>query len=210
MRESWAADLRDPSETLSMFLPLQAFSDFAAERNQSFVEVQCIHDTPCFDDVMLHLAQSMLPALLRPDEVCSIYVDQVFLAIRDHLASTYGVFHQKEVLHRSGLSRHQMRIALEFIDANLSKDFGLEDIAKACAASVSSVTRGFKSTLGVSPHQWVLGRRIALAQRLMRGTKKSLSEIAAISGFVDQSHLSRVFCRRVGVSPALWRRRLNC
>lgn len=209
MRESWAADLKDPSDNLSMFLPLQTFADFASERNQTFVEMQCIHDTPCFDDVMLHLAQSMLPALLRPQEVRSIYLDQVFLAMRDHLASTYGVFHRKELMEKGGLSRYQTNIALEFIEANLCTDFGLEGIAKACAASVSSLTRGFKSTLGVSPHQWVLGRRIVLAQRLMRGTKKSLSEIAALSGFVDQSHLSRVFVKRVGLPPAAWRRQFN-
>lgn len=209
MRESWAADLRDPSETLSMFLPLQAFSDFAAERNQSFVEMQCVHEVPCFDDVMLHLAQSMLPALLRPHEISSIYLDQVFLAIRDHLASTYGVFHRKENLNKSGLSGYQINIALEFIEENVSKDYGLEDIARACGASVSSLTRGFTSTLGVSPHQWVLGRRVVLAQRLMKGTTKSLSEIAVMSGFADQSHLSRVFTRRIGMSPAFWRRQLN-
>ena len=209
MRESWAADLRDPCETLSMFLPLQAFADFASERNQSFVEVQCIHDTPRYDKVMLHLVQSMLPALLRPHEVSGIYLDQVFLAVRDHLASTYGVFHHKKVFDKSGLSRHQMSIALEFIEASLSGNQGLEDIAKACAASVSSLTRGFKSNLGVSPHQWVLRRRIARAQRLMSETRKSLSEIAVLCGFVDQSHLSRVFVGRVGMSPALWRRQFN-
>ncbi len=209
MRESWAADLRDPSETLSMFLPLQAFRDFAIERNQAFVEVQCIHDVPCFDDVMSHLAQSMLPALLRPHEVSSIYLDQVFRAITDHLASAYGVFHRREMLDKSGLSRHQTSIALEFIEANLSKDYGLEDIARACAASVSSLTRGFKSNLRASPHQWILGRRIALAQRLMSETRKSLSEIAVLTGFVDQSHLSRVFAKRVGMSPASWRRQFS-
>jgi AraC family transcriptional regulator len=208
MRESWAADLRDPSETLSMFLPLQAFSDFGAERNQSFVEMQCVHETPCFDDVMLHLAQSMIPALSRPHEISAIYLDHIFLAIRDHLAATYGVFHRKENQDRSGLSGHQANIALEFIEANLSKDLGLEDIARACGASVSSLTRGFKSTLGLPPHQWVLGRRVVLAQRLMRETSKSLSEIAVMSGFSDQSHLSRVFTSRVGVSPAYWRRQL--
>jgi AraC family transcriptional regulator len=208
MRESWAADLRDPSETLSMFLPLQAFSDFGAERNQSFVEMQCTHETPCFDDVMLHLAQSMIPALSRPHEISAIYLDHIFLAIRDHLAATYGVFHRKVNQDKSGLSGHQANIALEFIEANLSKDLSLVDIARACGASVSSLTRGFKSTLGLPPHRWVLGRRVVLAQRLMRETSKSLSEIAVMSGFSDQSHLSRVFTSHVGVSPAYWRRQL--
>jgi transcriptional regulator GlxA family with amidase domain len=106
-----------------------------------------------------------------------------------------------------GLTARQLRHALEYIEANLSEDVSLADIADACAASVSSLARGFKTTLGVSPHRWVLNRRIALAQRMMYEGAVPLSEVAASCGFADQSHLTRVFMRHVGSSPATWRRK---
>ncbi len=100
----------------------------------------------------------------------------------------------------------QLRHALEYIEANLSQDVSLADVANASATSVSSLTRGFKTALGISPHSWVLNRRIALAQRLIYKGATPLNEVAISCGFADQSHLTRVFVRSVGSSPAVWRR----
>ena len=83
----------------------------------------------------------------------------------------------------------------------------LANIADACATSISSLARGFKTTLGVSPHRWVLNRRIALAQRLIYEGATPLSEVAVCCGFADQSHLTRVFAQHVGNTPSVWRRK---
>jgi len=47
---------------------------------------------------------------------------------------------------------------------------------------------------------------VELAKNLMRDRESSLSEIALRSGFADQSHFTRVFVQRAGVSPGAWRR----
>jgi len=206
LRESWAAELRDPFDNLNVFLPLGSLRDFAAERGQTFAELQYSVEDILYDEVMLRLAQAVLPALDRPHEVSRLYLDHLFLTVRDHIVTTYGVFSANTRVEQRGLSSRQLRRALEYIEANLGKDVSLADMANACAASISSLTRGFKVALNVSPHQWVLGRRIALAQRLMSDGNKPLSEIAVACGFADQSHLARVFTHRIGTSPALWRR----
>jgi AraC-like DNA-binding protein len=61
--------------------------------------------------------------------------------------------------------------------------------------------RAFKQSEGVTPHGYLLERRV----ELLTGTNLSLSEIALASGFSDQSHLARHFRQRVGVSPSLFR-----
>jgi AraC-like DNA-binding protein len=115
----------------------------------------------------MHLMQAMLPALERPHEVSSLYLDSMFLAARDHIASAYGTFKTEISDYKCGLTARQLRHALEYIEANLSENVRLADVAIASAASVSSLTRGFKASLGVSPHNWLLNRRIALAPRLI-------------------------------------------
>jgi AraC-like DNA-binding protein len=160
-----------------------------------------------YDAVMLHMMQAMLPALERPHEVSALYLDSIFLAVRDHIASAYGNFNTKITDYKIGMSSRQLRRALEYIEANLSEDVSLVDVADASAASVSSLTRGFKTTLGISPHNWLLNRRIALAQRLIYERNTPFSEVVASCGFADQSHLTRVFMRKVGSSPASWRRK---
>jgi transcriptional regulator GlxA family with amidase domain len=150
--------------------------------------------------------QAMLPALERPREVSALYLDSIFLAVRDHIAEAYGGFATRATSNRLGLTPRQLRHALEYIEANLSQDVSLAEVSKASATSVSSLTRGFKIALGISPHRWVLNRRIALAQRLIYESAIPLNEVAASCGFADQSHLTRVFVRNVGSSPAVWRR----
>lgn len=206
LRQSWAANLRDPFDNLSMFLPVSTFQELAAERNQRFLELRWdVRDKP-YDLVMQSLGRAILPALARPHEISRLYLDHVFLAAREHLAATYGAFLGNARRDQQGLTNRQIRRALEYIEAHVADDVGLADIAVACGVSVSSLTRGFRAALDVSPHQWVLTRRIALAQRLMSAGKTPLSEIAVLCGFADQSHLARVFHRSVGESPGFWRR----
>jgi AraC-like DNA-binding protein len=221
LRQSWAAYLRDPFDNLSMFLPVSVFQELAAERNQRFLELRWdVRDKPC-DEVMQSLGRAILPALARPHELSRLYLDHVFLAVRDHLACTYGEFAGNPGRDRRGLTSRQLRCALEYIEAHVAEasvaeasvaeasvadDIGLADIAGATGVSVSSLTRGFRAALDVSPHRWVLSRKIALAQRLMSAGKAPLSEIAILCGFADQSHFARVFLRHVGAPPGLWRR----
>jgi AraC-like DNA-binding protein len=206
MRRSWCADIRDPFDTLQVFLPINSFQDFAVERNSNFLDFRFDIQETQYDAVMLHLMQAMLPTLERPNEVSALYLHSMFLAVRDHIAETYGGFTTKATSNRLGLTARQLRHALEYIEANLSQDVGVADVADASATSVSSLTRGFKTALGISPHRWVLNRRIALAQRLIYESSTPLNEIAISCGFADQSHLTRVFVRNVGSSPAVWRR----
>jgi AraC family transcriptional regulator len=206
MRKSWCADIRDPFDTMQVFLPINSFRDFAAERNSSFIDFRYDLQEPRYDTVVLHLMQAMLPALERPQEVSALYLDSIFLAIRDHIAEAYGGFTKKAANPRPGLTARQLRHAIEYIEENLGQDVSLAEIANASDTSVSSLTRGFKSSLGISPHRWVLNRRIAFAQRLIYESTMALNEVAASCGFADQSHLTRVFMRNIGSSPATWRR----
>jgi len=65
--------------------------------------------------------------------------------------------------------------------------------------------RAFKQSEGVTPHSYVLERRIERAQKLLAGTDIPLSRIALATGFSDQSHLARHFRARVGIAPSAFR-----
>jgi AraC family transcriptional regulator len=71
--------------------------------------------------------------------------------------------------------------------------------------SVSHFSRAFRRTMGVAPHSWLLARRIEVAKERLRDCRLSLSDVALACGFADQTHLTRVFTRMVGVSPGAGR-----
>jgi AraC-like DNA-binding protein len=86
------------------------------------------------------------------------------------------------------------------IDADPAARLTLGDLADEVGLSRYQLLRGFARELGLTPHAYIVQRRIALARRLIR-SGQALAEVAAVAGFFDQSHLTRCFVRQFGVSP---------
>jgi AraC family transcriptional regulator len=105
------------------------------------------------------------------------------------------------------LPRGKLRAVTEYIEEHLDAGLTLEQMAAAAHLSASHFARRFKEATSVSPHQYVLARRVERAQRLLRQDPDlSLAEIAACAGFSDQSQFSHHFKRVVGVTPRQFRR----
>ena len=71
--------------------------------------------------------------------------------------------------------------------------------------SVCYFVRAFKRSMSVTPHEYLIRRRVELTMRLLSKTDMPLSEIALAAGFVDQSHCARRFRQHVGMSPRDYR-----
>jgi AraC family transcriptional regulator len=100
----------------------------------------------------------------------------------------------------------QSRRVLDHIDAHLGKTIRVADLSALLHRTEAHFSRLFKQTFGVSPHAYVLCRRIELASRLMIESTAPLTEIALKCGFNDQAHLSKRFRQQMGATPAAWRR----
>jgi AraC-like DNA-binding protein len=110
---------------------------------------------------------------------------------------------------RSALSPWQKRRVLEHIDRNLDGPIKIDDLAGVARLSASYFARAFRADFGRSPHAYIVDQRIKRAQELMLTTDKSLAAIAVACGLSDHAHLTRLFRRAVGDSPARWRRRTS-
>jgi AraC-like DNA-binding protein len=92
---------------------------------------------------------------------------------------------------------HQLR---ELIDAGFRDKVTLRQASAAIHAHPAHLVRMFSREFGISPHQYLTGRRVDLARRLLLdGVPPSAA--AATVGFFDQSHLNRSFRRLLGTSP---------
>jgi AraC family transcriptional regulator len=105
-----------------------------------------------------------------------------------------------------GLAPWQLRRVLIHIDSNLDSPIRNRELAAAAHLSEFHFNVAFRKSVGHSPHEYVIRRRMERAQGLMLSTDKALSEIAAECGLADQPHFTRLFRRFVGESPAAWRR----
>jgi AraC family transcriptional regulator len=107
---------------------------------------------------------------------------------------------------RGGLRTWQTRRVTSHVEANLSGRIRIQEIAQLLGLSASHFCRAFKCTFGASPREYVLRRRIEVAQALMLTTGESLSSIALTCGMCDQQHFAHSFRRIVGETPSAWRR----
>ncbi len=90
---------------------------------------------------------------------------------------------------------------------HLSEPISVQDLCRLSAMSQSTLRRRFVKTLGVSPYEWVVERRIEEAERLLSTQTIPVREIAARVGIPDAAYFSRVFTRRAGLTPRAYRKR---
>ena len=158
------------------------------------------------DPIVRTLTSVLYPALGWPDQANRLFVDCLMMALGCHIAQTYGGLEKTARPARGGLAPWQERRAKEIIEANLTGEVPLAQLARECGLSTAHFSRAFKDTTGIPPHQWMLHRRIESAMRLLRSQQLSLPEVALACGFADQSHFTRVFTKLSGTSPGAWRR----
>ncbi|MDX8446057.1 AraC family transcriptional regulator [Mesorhizobium captivum] len=108
---------------------------------------------------------------------------------------------------KGGLSANRARQVKEFLGQNFSRKLSLAEMAAVCGLSPYHFVRAFSKTFGVSPHQYVLGLRLDFAERLLADRRMSITDIADLSGFSSQSHLTTTMKKYRHVTPLQVRER---
>ena len=98
-----------------------------------------------------------------------------------------------------------LRLIDDYIDANIGMDMRIGDLAALAGMSRFHFARTFRATVGTTPHRYVSERRLERARSLLQSSTLQLRDIAAITGFADQSHLTREVKRRFGTTPSVLR-----
>ena len=64
----------------------------------------------------------------------------------------------------------------------------------------------FKTATGISPHDYLIRRRIEAAKELLRDSSVPLSRIAENCGFTNQQHFAKIFKKQTGLTPGRYRK----
>ena len=99
-----------------------------------------------------------------------------------------------------------VRRALIIMRQSLASRLSSEDIAQRSGLSRRQLDRSLQKSIGRTIQQAYMEMKIAQACWLMLRTSRTLSQIAADTGFSDPSHLSRIFQQHLGLAPGKWRR----
>lgn len=159
------------------------------------------------DHVLRRLGLALADWLNRDDELDATEAWAWSTVLGSHLARSYGNSRRSPSGPASGSADARVHATLKFIEDNLHKPLGVPELAWHAGMSRVKFTRAFKSFVGLSPHRFVLERRVAKARRLLSSTQRSLTEIAYAAGFSSQSHMTSTFRRYVGTTPRAYRER---
>ena len=109
----------------------------------------------------------------------------------------------REAMPQSAYSRGMSRL-IQYINLHIAEPLTLDDLAGAFFASKYCILREFKKYTGLSVHQYMIIRRVMLAQELIgQGVKPR--EACIQCGFTDYSSFYRAFKARTGLSPEQFR-----
>ena len=138
-----------------------------------------------------------------------LYVEGLAAMLTVHLLRAYGASERSPIPHRGGLAPRQMRRVLDYIDAHLTDELGLVELAAIAGLSPHHFGEAFKTSMGTSPHRYVIEKRVQHALELLREKDRSIGEIAHAAGFSSQSHLTANFRRVTGLTPGRFRQSLD-
>ena len=94
--------------------------------------------------------------------------------------------------------------AAQYINEHFVQAIRLEDICQVANLSEAYLIRSFESHYHMTPHAYLINRRIQHAQAQLR-EGQTIADIAQQSGFSDQAHLQRVFKKHLAATPGQYR-----
>ena len=138
-----------------------------------------------------------------------LYAEGLGTALAVHLLREYSVSPSAQVILKGGIASRPLRRVTDYINEHLQDVLSLAELARAANLSPHHFATAFKASIGISPHQYVIKRRLERARDLLRRNENTISDIAYAVGFSSQSHLTANFRRMTGLTPRKFRQSLN-
>jgi AraC-like DNA-binding protein len=102
-------------------------------------------------------------------------------------------------------SHKQVRLARRLLDDSYDTAITIEQLSREVALSPFYLIRAFRQAYKQTPHQYLMGKRIAKAKELLRNSDLSVTEICAAVGFESLGSFSTLFRKVAGISPLAYR-----
>jgi AraC family transcriptional regulator len=131
------------------------------------------------------------------------YGDGISMAVLSALADAADAGCEREET-RGGLAPWRLTRVTQYLLENLSERLELDTQAAIAGLSKSHFCRAFKTSMGLSPRQWLLAARIEKAKQLLLLDELPLAEVALAVGFTDQAHFTHTFSKIEGIGPRAW------
>ncbi|MFK0274320.1 helix-turn-helix domain-containing protein [Ensifer sp. NPDC090286] len=203
--DDYKADLKGSFDFTLLEIGHGALERIADAANASGVsELRSVSGSP--DPVLGGMLGALFASVDGYTDRSALFVDQLSVAIGVHMVRQYGNGRGESQAGGRRLSQRCQAKIRDLVQSRLDGELTVEELAATCNLSQAAFLRAFRETMGSTPYRWLLQQRIEKAKDLLQFSPTSLSEIAVVCGFSDQSHFTRAFAQAAGATPRQWRR----
>ncbi len=192
----WQVDA--PHQHLVVCVPERVLLSTATGDGTSGADLGWLHEKAFRDAFLSQLCLTIWDEARHGNPLGPMFGDCAHLALAAGLLRCAGRRGKTEREPRKLHDRELKRIQA-YVDERLDRPISLRDVAGV-------VARALKKASGLSPHQYLITRRLDIAKRLLLDPARSVAEIAATVGFSDQAHMTATFSRQLGYTPGHWRK----
>ncbi|MGS2717964.1 helix-turn-helix domain-containing protein [Eionea flava] len=147
----------------------------------------------------IRLARDLRYQLMSHQPIQGLQVEQLVDDIVQQLDVNTGTRSRR-------LTSQQLRLLDDFIDANIDQALSVISMANLVAMSAGHFSRVFKTSVGVSPFDYIIHKRLAYARHYLRYSHDDLSTIALKFGFSSHAHFTMICKKNLGLTPSALRK----
>ncbi|MDR1487846.1 MAG: response regulator [Deltaproteobacteria bacterium] len=127
------------------------------------------------------------PGLFLPQEDASVL--SVVSVVEMYLFLMVDLTFRNNAVKRNEL----LKKVFPYIEANLNRSLGLNDLVENCFISQGHLSRTFKKNFNISVMEYVHLKKLVLAKAYFLFTEKSVAEVAELTGYNERSYFGKVF-----------------
>lgn len=189
-----ATDIQLPGMEPNCIVPAQISPVFHLEQKAAF-----------FRDLMQSLFEASSEDSPHKSAICqSLFLTLFYYSLNLIDQSTPS---KESFTNQESQAAKWVSMIRDYIDEHITEDLMISQLAEQFGISESYLTRIFNQTIGCSPSNYMINRRIGNAQTLLLNTDLSIAEVAKEVGFQDQSYFTKRFAKCVGITPHRYRKR---
>lgn len=149
---------------------------------------------------VLRMAQ-LLRAEFAKDHPGEFMIESLIAILGSHLLHAYASPAAKANASKGGLGKQAARKLQDHLAANLGRKISVGELAAMVGLSPKHFTQAFSRTFGKAPHRYLLDLRLDHAAGLIAEQQLTIADVAYLSGFSSQSHLTAAMQKHRHTTP---------
>ncbi len=196
----------DSNSFLSVAVEPHAVREACRAADLDYDRTEFVDRFPAKDPLLERLIRQLGRELQAGAPGGRLYAEQLMQTVALHLVRHHTSEEHRVPSYTGGVPPARLKRVEAYVEAHLSEEIRLEDLADEAGMSQYHFCRQFKKTVGQSPYQYVIERRVEEGRRLLKETGWTVARVSLAVGYESQSRFTQQFKRRVGTTPGRFRR----